>query len=54
MRRTPETLVVGGYDASKIRVVLDAIIAECMAIAVDIAAATGWEQSRRAAASTLH
>jgi hypothetical protein len=41
LKLTPEILAAGGYDVSKIRAVLDAIIAQCTAIAVDVARANG-------------
>lgn len=37
LKQTPEALAAGRYDVSKIRTVLDAIIAECTAIAMDVA-----------------
>jgi hypothetical protein len=41
LKQTSETVAASGYDVSKIRAVLDAIIAECTAIAVDVAKADG-------------
>jgi hypothetical protein len=41
LKLTPEILAAGGYDVSKIRAVLDAIVAQCTAIAVDVARANG-------------
>jgi hypothetical protein len=37
LKQTPETLAAGGYDVSNIRAVLNAIIAECTAIAANVA-----------------
>jgi hypothetical protein len=39
LKLTPEKLAAGDYDVSKIRAVLDVIIAKCTAIAVDVARA---------------
>jgi hypothetical protein len=41
LKQSPETIESGGYDATKIRAVLDAIVAECAVISMDIAVAIG-------------
>jgi hypothetical protein len=42
LKQTAETLVEGAYDVRKIEVVLDSLVAECVAIAAD-----QWETRRR-------
>ena len=46
LKQRPEALAAGRYDVSKIRAVLDAIIAECTAIAMDVARASGGRDRR--------
>jgi hypothetical protein len=45
LKQKPEAVATGRHDVSKIRAVLEAIIAECIGIAMDVARASGGRES---------
>ena len=47
LKQRPEALATGRHDVSKIRAVLEAIIAECTGIAMDVARASGGREAVR-------